>query len=212
MFAPPSVRRNFFKCAPPLTWNPGSALIMVSFKEYLIQLCFDCISRLFERKCGADLSWYQTVFFNRCWTVLLLRSKAVIKCVCIGDCLIFKHIWKENYCAWIFIVVISDMVLTIANLGISLLFHLFFMKLLWIIGSTQWSLCNMNIWLHNILCDFFYPFKPRVESFWGVLSCCLTPSISFKPEMMGTLLICISKIATPGRLQLSYDLYRRYHS
>jgi hypothetical protein len=25
MFAPPSARRNFFKCAPPLTWNPGSA-------------------------------------------------------------------------------------------------------------------------------------------------------------------------------------------
>jgi hypothetical protein len=41
------------------------------------------------------------------------------------------------------------------------------------------SLCIMNIWLHNILCDFFYPFKPRVESFWGVLSWCLTPSILF---------------------------------
>ena len=26
------------------------------------------------------------------------------------------------------------------------------------------------------------------------------------------LLICISKMATPGRLQFSYDLYRRYHS
>jgi hypothetical protein len=25
------------------------------------------------------------------------------------------------------------------------------------------------------------------------------------PEMMGTLLICISKMATPGRLQFSYD-------
>jgi hypothetical protein len=30
--------------------------------------------------------------------------------------------------------------------------------------------------------------------------------------MMGTLLICISKMATPGRLQFSYDLYRRYQS
>ena len=30
--------------------------------------------------------------------------------------------------------------------------------------------------------------------------------------MMGTLLICISKMTTPGRLQFSYDLYRRYHS
>jgi hypothetical protein len=29
---------------------------------------------------------------------------------------------------------------------------------------------------------------------------------------MGTLLICIAKMATPGRLQVSYDLYRRYHS
>jgi hypothetical protein len=28
--------------------------------------------------------------------------------------------------------------------------------------------------------------------------------------MMGTLLICISKMATPGRLQYSYDLYRRH--
>jgi hypothetical protein len=27
--------------------------------------------------------------------------------------------------------------------------------------------------------------------------------------MMGTLLICISKMATPRRLQFSYDLYRR---
>ena len=25
VFAPPSARRIFFKCAPPLTWNPGSA-------------------------------------------------------------------------------------------------------------------------------------------------------------------------------------------
>jgi hypothetical protein len=25
MFTPPSARRNFLKCAPPLTWNPGSA-------------------------------------------------------------------------------------------------------------------------------------------------------------------------------------------
>ena len=24
IFAPPSARRNFFKCAPPPTWNPGS--------------------------------------------------------------------------------------------------------------------------------------------------------------------------------------------
>jgi hypothetical protein len=34
----------------------------------------------------------------------------------------------------------------------------------------------MNIY---ILCDFFIHLKPRVESFWGVLSCCLTPSILF---------------------------------
>jgi hypothetical protein len=26
---------------------------------------------------------------------------------------------------------------------------------------------------------FFIHLKPRVESFWGVLSCCLTPSILF---------------------------------
>ena len=37
----------------------------------------------------------------------------------------------------------------------------------------------MNIWLHNILCEFFIHLKPRVESFWGILSCCLTPSILF---------------------------------
>ena len=34
---------------------------MASFKEYLNQLCFDCISRLFERKCGADLTSCRTV-------------------------------------------------------------------------------------------------------------------------------------------------------
>jgi hypothetical protein len=41
-------------------------LIMASFKEYLNQLCFDCISRLFERKCGADLSWYRFVLIPNC--------------------------------------------------------------------------------------------------------------------------------------------------
>jgi hypothetical protein len=39
---------------------------MASFKEYLNQLCFDCISRLFERKCGADLSWYRFVLVPNC--------------------------------------------------------------------------------------------------------------------------------------------------
>ena len=39
---------------------------MASFKEYLNQLCFDCISRLFERKCGADLSWYRFVLIPNC--------------------------------------------------------------------------------------------------------------------------------------------------
>ena len=28
MFAPPSARRNYFKCALPLTWNPGSAPVI----------------------------------------------------------------------------------------------------------------------------------------------------------------------------------------
>jgi hypothetical protein len=32
---------------------------MASFKEYLNQLCFDCISRLLETKFGDDLSWYR---------------------------------------------------------------------------------------------------------------------------------------------------------
>jgi hypothetical protein len=41
-------------------------LIMASFKEYLNQLCFDCISRLFERKCSADLSWYRFVLIPNC--------------------------------------------------------------------------------------------------------------------------------------------------
>jgi hypothetical protein len=31
---------------------------MASLKEYLNQLCFDCNSRLFERKWGAELSCY----------------------------------------------------------------------------------------------------------------------------------------------------------
>jgi hypothetical protein len=31
-------------------------------------------------------------------------------------------------------------------------------------------------------------------------------------EMRDNLLIYISKMATPGSLQFSYDLYRRYHS
>ena len=40
MFALPSTRRNFFKCAPPpLTWNPGSApevtLILMMFLNYI---------------------------------------------------------------------------------------------------------------------------------------------------------------------------------
>jgi hypothetical protein len=39
---------------------------MPSFNEYLNQLCFDCISRLFERKCGADLSRYRFVLIPNC--------------------------------------------------------------------------------------------------------------------------------------------------
>jgi hypothetical protein len=40
IFAPPSARRNFFKCAPPLTWNPGFApdLSQVTDKRYHIML------------------------------------------------------------------------------------------------------------------------------------------------------------------------------
>ena len=49
---------------------------MASFKEYLNQLCFDCISRLFERKCGADLSWYRFDFVPNC----LVTSHG--KCLC----------------------------------------------------------------------------------------------------------------------------------
>jgi hypothetical protein len=31
IFAPPSARRNFFKCAPPLTCNPGSAPVKLPY-------------------------------------------------------------------------------------------------------------------------------------------------------------------------------------
>ena len=34
-FAPPSARRNFSKCAPPLTWNPGSAPVLVSLDQFI---------------------------------------------------------------------------------------------------------------------------------------------------------------------------------
>jgi hypothetical protein len=44
MFAPPSAWRPFFKCAP-LTWNPGSALVICSLQWHLMFcLCFITIT------------------------------------------------------------------------------------------------------------------------------------------------------------------------
>ena len=37
LFAPPSARRNFFKCAP-LTWNPGSAPVICSSGQWSCEL------------------------------------------------------------------------------------------------------------------------------------------------------------------------------
>ena len=41
VFAPPSARRNIFKCAPsppPLTWNPGSAPVQVQFVKKSLKI------------------------------------------------------------------------------------------------------------------------------------------------------------------------------
>ena len=43
IFAPPSARRNFFKCAP-LTWNPGSAPIDLNM--YIINVIADDESKI----------------------------------------------------------------------------------------------------------------------------------------------------------------------
>ena len=45
MFAPPSARRNFFKSAPPLTWNPGSAPY-INLNMYIINVIADDESKI----------------------------------------------------------------------------------------------------------------------------------------------------------------------
>jgi hypothetical protein len=42
------------------------------------------------------------------------------------------------------------------------------------------------------------------------MACYKAKALMNKPEMMGTLLICISKMATPGRLQFSYAVEQLY--
>ena len=44
IFAPPSARRNFFKCASRLTWNPGSAPIDLNM--YIINVIADDESKI----------------------------------------------------------------------------------------------------------------------------------------------------------------------
>ena len=51
IFAPPSVRRNFCKCAP-LTWNPGSALVYHII--YTIEHTIDNINYIFIEEEFAD--------------------------------------------------------------------------------------------------------------------------------------------------------------
>jgi hypothetical protein len=49
-------------------------------------------------------------------------------------------------------------------------------------GKSTGPLWNPVLWIYDytIFCAiFFIHLKPRVESFWGVLSWCLTPSILF---------------------------------
>ena len=71
--------------------------------------------------------------------------------------------------------------------------------------SFQWGSCYS---IFSFICMFCRSLFVLLYLFFWPL-CCLFFS---QPEMMGTLLICISKMATPGCLQFSYDLYRRYHS
>ena len=49
MFAPSSARRNFFKCAPPLTWNPGSAPASYYRINYFFPFVDHCLSEQNER-------------------------------------------------------------------------------------------------------------------------------------------------------------------
>jgi hypothetical protein len=59
---------------------------MASLKEYLNQLCFDCILRLFERKCGADLSWYRFVLIPYCLGAeLSFSTGAELSCYRLGS-------------------------------------------------------------------------------------------------------------------------------
>ena len=78
----------------------------------------------------------------------------------------------------------------------------FFFQPLYCLSFFFWPLYCLSVVFWPLYClSFFQP-----------LYCLSFFDLRPQPEMMGTLLICISKMATPGRLQFSYDLYRRFHS
>ena len=69
---------------------------------------------------------------------------------------------------------------------------------------------------YTIMCNYLNKYTNLNDAHYirytSLYEICTKNVFLTQPEMMGTLLICISKMATPGRLQFSYDLYRRYHS
>ena len=70
---------------------------------------------------------------------------------------------------------------------------------------------NMTMASDSVLTSrYFYVKSVSWTCRKGISSEVKNTRVQSYPEMMGTLLICISKVATPGRLQFSYDLYRRY--
>jgi hypothetical protein len=61
--------------------------------------------------------------------------------------------------------------------------HFFYLEMMSALFRSEFYTRMKRYWGENSLIflwkDFFIHLKPRVESFWGVLSCCLTPSILF---------------------------------
>ena len=85
MFALPSARRNYCKCALPLTWNPGSAPVIAP-----VQVPHSYIPT--GQVITGDLSWFWLSYLG---PLVLLLSELYITCIWISNLSIFEsNRWK----------------------------------------------------------------------------------------------------------------------
>jgi len=105
MFAPPSVRRNFFKC-PPLTWNRGSApginpptchKWLTNFIEYTSLWSALKLTTTLVILCTFMYSWLQKIYIVKCFKYVhcltFKRTFSVSDTNCLSSIMIWVMLW-----------------------------------------------------------------------------------------------------------------------